>query len=606
MVLVSYSGKEINAKIVFYGPGLCGKTTNLEYIYGSIPSTSRGKMVSMKTKTERTLFFDFLPLNLGELAGFKTRFLLYTVPGQVYYNATRKLVLKGVDAVIFVADSQRGKMDENVESLQNLEQNLAEHGLSLDAIPYVIQYNKRDLPDVHTVDELEHVLNKAGVPSFEAVATTGDGVFETFKACSKLLLARLSKEIGAAVVKSGGPAPSAATVARAAASGDQGQKRPASEPAAAELSLDELASARPLQPADPANADRPPQLERPAPAAASAEAADGPAGSVGDQRKSRGLWRWLRKDEPEIAAESPLSRPKAEPEITWRPARQPEPVRREEVAGARPRPAESAPNQPLPSRPSATPPRLPVAPLRAAAPMRPATSQDRVSRAERPAGPVVPPPVPPPVINVGESEDEVIQGGGFFTAEPAEPSPETIEIDTRDQLQPRDEDRPWLSDALEREDAPARAQSDAPASAEGEETEVTGIPGLERSPFAGMAHARPRPAKPAAQQSISQQFDPPQQAARPPAPERPPEQAAAVEPAAHQAAAPKAPSREMLRPFVAGPAGVEEIVVPVIIPRTAIRDRVEIRLVLRIVQELDVPSPDADSHEGPDGLAASA
>jgi len=199
MVLVSYSGKEINAKLVYYGPGLSGKTTNLEFIYSSIPQTHRGKMVSMKTKTERTLFFDFLPVNLGELAGFKTRFLLYTVPGQVYYNATRKLVLKGVDAVVFVADSKRGKMDENVESLENLKENLREHGLTLETMPWVIQYNKRDLPDVYSIDELEQVLNPNGAPHYEAVAMSGGGVVETFKAVSKLLLRKLSKEVGVPV-----------------------------------------------------------------------------------------------------------------------------------------------------------------------------------------------------------------------------------------------------------------------------------------------------------------------------------------------------------------------------------------------------------------------
>jgi len=200
MVLVSYSGREINAKLVYYGPGLSGKTTNLEAIYAAIPDSHRGKMVSMKTKTERTLFFDFLPIQLGELSGFKTRFLLYTVPGQVYYNATRKLVLKGVDAVVFVADSKRGKMDENLESLQNLEENLKEHGLDLDTLPWVIQYNKRDLPDVYTVDELERALNPRKVPSFEASARTGEGVVESFKTISRMLLKHLSQQIGVRIV----------------------------------------------------------------------------------------------------------------------------------------------------------------------------------------------------------------------------------------------------------------------------------------------------------------------------------------------------------------------------------------------------------------------
>ncbi len=220
MVLVSYSGREINAKLVYYGPGLSGKTTNLEGIYAAIPDSHRGKMVSMKTKTERTLFFDFLPIQLGELSGFKTRFLLYTVPGQVYYNATRKLVLKGVDAVVFVADSKRGKMDENLESLQNLEENLKEHGLSLDTIPWVIQYNKRDLPDAYTIDELERALNPRKVPFFEASAKSGDGVIESFKTVSRMLLKHLSHQIGVKIVSQAEEGartrePAAASVAQA-------------------------------------------------------------------------------------------------------------------------------------------------------------------------------------------------------------------------------------------------------------------------------------------------------------------------------------------------------------------------------------------------------
>ena len=220
-MLVNYSGREINAKLVYYGPGLSGKTTNLEYIYSAIPQTHRGKMVSMKTKTERTLFFDFLPIHLGELSGFKTRFLLYTVPGQVYYNATRKLVLKGVDAVVFVADSARGKMDENVESLQNLRSNLQEHGLSLDRIPWIIQYNKRDLPDTYSVEELERVLNPRRVPSFEAVATSGQGVFDSFKAIARMLLKHLSAEIGVQVVPSTSAASEGGATAGAAHPGDR-------------------------------------------------------------------------------------------------------------------------------------------------------------------------------------------------------------------------------------------------------------------------------------------------------------------------------------------------------------------------------------------------
>jgi len=195
MVVVSYSGREINAKIVYYGPGLCGKTTNLEKIYDSVPETHRGRMVSMKTQTDRTLFFDLLPLDLGELQGMKTRFLLYTVPGQVYYNATRKLVLKGVDAVVFVADSSPDKMAENRESLANLEANLKAYGLDLKTIPWVLQYNKRDLPDALTMEEMDRELNKYSVPTYEAQAVNGGGVFETLRGISKLLLAKISKDV---------------------------------------------------------------------------------------------------------------------------------------------------------------------------------------------------------------------------------------------------------------------------------------------------------------------------------------------------------------------------------------------------------------------------
>jgi signal recognition particle receptor subunit beta len=196
VVVVSYSGKEINAKLVYYGAGLSGKTTNLEAIYEAVPETSRGKMVSMKTQSDRTLFFDLLPLDLGEIMGFKTRFLLYTVPGQVFYNATRKLVLKGADAIVFVADSEVGKMEENKESLANLRANLAEYGLSLDEIPWVIQHNKRDLPNVYSADELNAELNPGGkVPSFEAVATTGKGVFETFRGVSHLLMEKVTRDL---------------------------------------------------------------------------------------------------------------------------------------------------------------------------------------------------------------------------------------------------------------------------------------------------------------------------------------------------------------------------------------------------------------------------
>ena len=217
MVVVSYSGKEINAKLVYYGAGLSGKTTNLEAIYEAVPDSSRGKMVSMKTQSDRTLFFDLLPLDLGEIMGFRTRFLLYTVPGQVFYNATRKLVLKGADAIVFVADSEVGKMEENKDSLGNLRGNLAEYKLSLDEIPWVIQYNKRDLPNVYTLDELNQELNPGGkVPFFEAVAVQGKGVFETFRGISHLLMEKVTKDLRRGPGP-GGPRPGEPAASRPAA-----------------------------------------------------------------------------------------------------------------------------------------------------------------------------------------------------------------------------------------------------------------------------------------------------------------------------------------------------------------------------------------------------
>jgi signal recognition particle receptor subunit beta len=193
MSFINYSSREINCKIVFYGPGLCGKTTNLQYIYKKTNPDSKGKMISLATETERTLFFDFLPLALGEIRGFKTRFHLYTVPGQVFYDASRKLILKGVDGVVFVADSQIERMEANIESVENLRINLAEQGYDLDKIPYIVQYNKRDLPNVVPVEEMKKALNPKNVPDFEAVAMDGMGVFDTLKAIAKLVIMELKK-----------------------------------------------------------------------------------------------------------------------------------------------------------------------------------------------------------------------------------------------------------------------------------------------------------------------------------------------------------------------------------------------------------------------------
>jgi signal recognition particle receptor subunit beta len=193
MSFINYSSREINCKIVYYGPGLCGKTTNLQYIYTRTSPDAKGKMISLATETERTLFFDFLPLSLGEIRGFKTRFHLYTVPGQVFYDASRKLILKGVDGVVFVADSQIERMEANLESIENLRYNLEEQGYNLDSLPYVIQYNKRDLPNVASVEELSSLLNPGKDLEFGAIATSGEGVFDTLKAVAKLVLTELKR-----------------------------------------------------------------------------------------------------------------------------------------------------------------------------------------------------------------------------------------------------------------------------------------------------------------------------------------------------------------------------------------------------------------------------
>lgn len=225
MSMINYASREINCKIVYYGPGLGGKTTNLEYVYGKVSPNTRGKLISLATETERTLFFDFLPVDLGTIRGFRTRFHLYTVPGQVYYNASRKLILKGVDGVVFVADSQAERAEANIESMQNLYDNMAAYGYDLTQMPFVVQYNKRDLPNAAPLAELQEMLNpgwevtdssrmrpladpfRTGdflvsqlptgewverAPYFEAVGVTGDGVFDTLKAVSKLVLKTLA------------------------------------------------------------------------------------------------------------------------------------------------------------------------------------------------------------------------------------------------------------------------------------------------------------------------------------------------------------------------------------------------------------------------------
>jgi signal recognition particle receptor subunit beta len=193
LTFINYASREINCKIVYYGPGLCGKTTNLQWIYDKTNPTAKGKLISLATETDRTLFFDFLPLELGTVRGFKTRFHLCTVPGQVFYDASRKLILKGVDGVIFVADSQVERMDANVEAIENLVINLKSQGYDLNNIPYVLQLNKRDLPNVAPLEEMVSLLKRKDEPVIEAIAPKGVGVFETLKAVAKLVLSELTK-----------------------------------------------------------------------------------------------------------------------------------------------------------------------------------------------------------------------------------------------------------------------------------------------------------------------------------------------------------------------------------------------------------------------------
>lgn len=194
MATINYGYREISCKIVYYGPGMSGKTTNLETIHKKVPATSRGDLTSLATKTDRTLFFDLLPLDLGTIKGFKTKFQLYTVPGQVYYNATRKLVLRGADGVVFVADSQPDRLEDSIESLQNLEDNLKEQNMNIDTLPLVLGWNKRDLPDVLPVEELNAKMNRWNAPNFEMEALNGRGVFDALRAVTRLVLEKIEKE----------------------------------------------------------------------------------------------------------------------------------------------------------------------------------------------------------------------------------------------------------------------------------------------------------------------------------------------------------------------------------------------------------------------------
>src|SRR5262245_20300765 len=276
MVFFNYSTMQMAAKVVYYGPGLCGKTTNLHYIYGHTANDSRGEMVSLETETDRTLFFDLLPIDVGQIAGFNTRIQLYTVPGQVFYNTTRKLVLKGVDGVVFVADSQRAMLRANLESFKNLEDNLAEMGLSVDTVPLVLQYNKRDLADICTVEEMNEALNPKGWPWFESSALTGQGVFETLKGVSKLTLLSLKKRLtkGPETTRPAARPPATTAPPRPAAPpAAPAQSAPAAPAAPPAPSAAPSQPAVPTAPAAAAKSAPPARPAKPAPAAAAAKPA---------------------------------------------------------------------------------------------------------------------------------------------------------------------------------------------------------------------------------------------------------------------------------------------------------------------------------------------
>lgn len=217
MAVINYAKKEISAKIVYYGPSLCGKTTNIQSIYASVKPEQKGKLVSLATEADRTLFFDFLPIEIANIRGFKTRLHFYTVPGQVYYNSTRRAVLTGVDGLVFVADSQRDKMEENVESLSNLEENLNYYGKSLKTLPLVIQYNKRDLPNAMMISEMDQIINQNGYPTYESVATTGEGVLPTLTRITKMVIQHIEAGTSGKTTRKAPPADMYRTEEKAAA-----------------------------------------------------------------------------------------------------------------------------------------------------------------------------------------------------------------------------------------------------------------------------------------------------------------------------------------------------------------------------------------------------
>ena len=281
MVQINFALKEVNCKVVFYGPGMSGKTTNLEIVHQKAPEEHKGDLTSISTDGDRTLFFDFMPLDLGKIAGMQTKFSLYTVPGQCYYNSTRKLVLQGVDGVIFVADSAADKLDENIESYQNLIENLAEYGKDIRDLPHVIQYNKRDLPNAMTVEELDAAMNQFNVPTFEAVACTGEGVFPTLKTLAGIVLESINRaekgpSSGARRQAPAAPAAAAPAAAATATAAPAARPQAAATAAKAPPTAPAAAQRRPAAAATTARPQaRPAQRAPQAPAAASAPKGEG-------------------------------------------------------------------------------------------------------------------------------------------------------------------------------------------------------------------------------------------------------------------------------------------------------------------------------------------
>jgi signal recognition particle receptor subunit beta len=312
MVFFNYSTMQMAAKVVYYGPGLCGKTTNLHYIYQHTTGESRGEMVSLETETDRTLFFDLLPIDVGSIAGFNTRIQLYTVPGQVFYNTTRKLVLKGVDGVVFVADSQRAMLQTNIESFRNLEENLAEMGLAVDTLPLVLQFNKRDLADICSVDEMNAALNRHNWPYFESSAVTGTGVFETLKGISRFTLMSLKKRLGRnepAVARPGAVAPPK-PAAPAGAPAPPGA--PAPRPAAAATTPVQSGSYPQVPPAAPRPASPPGAPPTAPPVAARGRTMD-VLGELEKLRREAAAPRQSTAPRPLVAPDRPIVTPAAAP-----------------------------------------------------------------------------------------------------------------------------------------------------------------------------------------------------------------------------------------------------------------------------------------------------